>query len=449
MRAHASDAIRRRARHWPRAFLRDTHEIFEVPPWPLGWIAVAAILLLAVNSLVTAELGQLDLVTTTQARVLPSAVTVSALPLEGGVIGDVRVHEGQSVLRGDILLHVASNETARAIARLQVERSDAAMDLRRLDTLLSGDPRELHAPADTEPALVERARFRLAEQILAEQARVRSLRSGVARDIARRVEIESAIASTRGSLAQLNRRMAVEERLVERNLVSEVRLHRVRSEVADALHARAELARRLSEADARIASAGRMLKVAAAEFRARTLAERAKATQRFDAASRALALKRRELQALSAPADGYVQGASALAIGSAVNGAQPVLRILPADASIEIEAQVPGRTLRWMVEGQRVRLRLAPFEGGDVLKVDGEVARIGGEAVHEAPLGSVYSARFRIARQSLADPALVAALAARTETPLTVDIQLDARSLLDWLMQTSPLRLSGALPATE
>lgn len=369
MRARASDAMRRRARHWPRALLRDVPDIFEVPPWPLGWIALAAVLLLAAKSLLTAGLAQLDLRTTTPARVLAPEIAVSAGPIERGVIGDVRVREGQAVRQGDVLLRLAPSTTAQAISRLRRERSEASMDLRRLEALLSGDPRALRAPADADPALVERARFLLARQIQARQAHLRSLRAGLARD--------------------------------------------------------------------------------AAGFRARALAERAEATRRFEAASRSLALKRRELQDLSAPADGFVQGASALAIGSPVAGAQALLRIVPADAEFEIEARVPSRNLRWMVEGQRIRLRLAPFEAGDLSRIDGEVAWIAGEAIHDARLGSVYLVRIRIAKQSLSDPARVSALATRKETHLSADIQLDARSMFDWLTQILLRRIDRAVFAWE
>lgn len=221
MRARASDAMRRRARHWPRSLLRDVPDIFEVPPWPLGWIALAAILLLAAKSLLTAGLARLDLLTTTQARVLLPEIAVSARPIERDLIGDVRVREGQAVRRGDVLLRIAPGATAQAIADLQRERSEASMDVQRRDALLSGDPRALRAPADADPALVERTRFLLAKQIQARQAHLGSLRAGIARD--------------------------------------------------------------------------------AAGFRARALAERAEATRRFEAASRSLALKHRELQELSAP----------------------------------------------------------------------------------------------------------------------------------------------------
>lgn len=130
-------------------------------------------------------------------------------------------------------------------------------------------------------------------------------------------------------------------------------------------------------------------------------------------------------------------------------GAQALLRIVPAVAEFEIEARVPSRTLRWMVEGQRVRLRLAPFEAGDLSSVDGKVAWIAGEAIRDARLGSVHLVRVRIAKQSLSDPARVSALAARTETRLSVEIQLDARSVLDWLTQILLRRIDRAVSVWE
>jgi len=444
-----SDAIRGRARHWPRALLRDVPEIFEVPQWQLGWITVAAVLLLAAKSLVTTGVGELDLVTATRARVLSPAITVRGLPNEPGVIGAVRVREGQAVRSGEVLLRIASTAAAETITRLERERSEALMDMRRMDALLAGDPRLLRAPAETDPALVERARSLLATQMQARQARVGALRASIARDAARRAEIASDIANMQVVLAKWNRRIAVEEALAERKFVSAARLARIRGELDGGYRGHLALERQLAEADTRIASAEAILKRAAPEFRAQAFAQRARAAQRLEAASRSLALRRSELKELSAPADGFVHGVSALAIGRPVTGAEALLQILPADGEFEIEAGMPSRILRWMVEGQRVRLLLAPSESGDASKVDGEITWIAREAVHEARLGLVYPVRVRIASLSLSDPSRVSALAADTGTRLSVEIRLDARSMLDWLMQTWRRRIDHAVSAWE
>ncbi|MCG6874813.1 MAG: HlyD family efflux transporter periplasmic adaptor subunit [Betaproteobacteria bacterium] len=419
----------------PRALLRDVPEIFEIPRWPLGWIALGALLLLALKSLVPAGLAHLDLVIATEGRVLSPAIAVMPQTLEGAVVGAVRVRNGQAVQRNEVLLRVAAPATAAAIDRLRREQGEALLDMLRLEALLAGDPRVLNAPADADPALVERARSLLARQMQTQQAHVKTLRQNIARDRASRAKIAAEIAYLETATAQLHRRMAVEQSLVERQFVSEARLARVRGQLAEKYRNQSAIAQRLAEVDERIAHTSLMLHGAAAAFRARTLAERAAAARRFEATGQALALKDRDLREIRAPDDGFVRGALALVNGDAVREGQPLLRIVPADAEFEFEALLPNGALRWIVEGQRIALRLAPSEPGNLLQFDGEVARISGDALHDAMLGSVYPVRIRIVGQSLSDPELLFALAARADTPLRAHVHLGARSVIDWLLQ--------------
>lgn len=443
MRARSSGDVRQKARYGPRALLRDAPEIFEIPTWPLGWILLGVAVLLAGKSLVTTGLGHLHLVIPVQGRVLASAGAIVILPHENEVIGTVLVRNGQEVRRGDVLLQVASTATAARIDRLQRERRDAWLDRMRLEAQLQGDPRALSPPADADPARVERARWLLASRMHAERAHVKRLAADVARERALRATIAANATLGEATLAQLERRIAVEEDLVRRKFHSEARLNRVRDEHAVEVRKQVNIAQRVAEADARIASATGMLSGAEGGFRTRTLAEHAAAAERFEAVTLALAQIRRGLQDLRAPTDGFVHGVAALADGDRVAAAQPLIRLFPADAEIEIEARLPSRDLPWIVEGQRVALRLAPPKGEGPVRVDGEITWIASDSVEDAQSGAMVPVRIRFARQSITNASLASVLAARAGTPISADIQLGLRSMIDLLAQTGLRQLTG------
>ncbi len=446
MRARPSSAVCRRARYWPRALLREAPEIFEIPPWPLGWILVGALMLLAGKSLVTAGLAHLDPVVAVQGRVLAPASAVVVQPRETGVIKAVHARDGEAVRQNDVLLRIASPATSASIDRLHRERREASLAMLRLAAQLTGDPRALSAPADAEPELVERARWLLATRLQAEQARTVSLRHGIARDRARRAGIAAEFARGEALVSQIGRHIVVEQELVKRGLVSDARLDKVRTGFASAIRRQAELAGRIAELDQRIATWTEKLGGAAFEFDARTRAEHAAAAERFESATRALAQKNRELRDLRAPTDGIVQGVAALGTGNVVAAAQPLLRILPVDADIEVEARVPRRDIRWFVEGQRVTLRLATLETQG--HVAGEVASIARDSVDDSRDGPVYAVRIRLARRSLSNEDFASTLAARGEASVVADIQFGARGIFDLVLHALlRQRFGGEVPA--
>lgn len=382
MRAQASDEMRRTVRHWPRALFRDAPEIFEIPPWPLGWILLGAFVLVAGKSFVVAELGKLDLEIGIHGRILAPPSLAEIRSFESGVIGAVLVREGQAVRRGDALLEVASPATAARIDRLVRDRREASLDLLRLAAQLRDDPRALNAPPDADPELVERARWKLASE-LASEWHARPVRVGAPKGKTVRIHAEGAgIAAPSGTLIG-----------------------------------------------------------AGTKFVSRTRVEHAKAAERIESIDRKLAQAYRTLRVLRAPVDGIVRGVEALADGNAIAAAQTLMTILPADADIEIETRLTTRDMRWIVAGQRIVLQILPANSGYKMQVDGEITWVARDPVADARLGWVHPVRIRIARQSLSDPNI----APRMETPINGDIRLGPLSMIDWLMRSlSRERLVGA-----
>jgi len=169
----------------------------------------------------------------------------------------------------------------------------------------------------------------------------------------------------------------------------------------------------------------------AAEIRAGANAERDAVARRLESAGQALALKNRERRDVRAPMDGMIQRVAALAVGVPIAARQPLMRILPADTEVEFEARLSSRDLRWIVEGQRIALRITPSRRDSPVDVEGEVTWVGREAVNHAQPEPIFPVRIRIARRSLADRDLAFALAVRAEKRITADIQLGAQSMID------------------
>jgi multidrug efflux pump subunit AcrA (membrane-fusion protein) len=175
----------------------------------------------------------------------------------------------------------------------------------------------------------------------------------------------------------------------------------------------------------------RGLRQPAAEIRAGAYADRAAVARRLESADQALVLKNRERRDVRAPMDGMVQGVAALAAGVPIAARQPLMRILPADIEVEFEARMSSRGVRWIVEGQRIALRITPSTRESPVDVEGEVTWVGREALNDTQLEPNFPVRIRIARRSLADRDLAFALAARAEKRITADIQLGAQSMID------------------
>src|SRR6478752_534526 len=86
------------------AFLPAALEIAETPPSPIGRAIGATLILLFCAALVWAWLGAIDIVASATGKIVPSGSTKVIQPFETGVVRSIRVHDGQAVKMGDVLM---------------------------------------------------------------------------------------------------------------------------------------------------------------------------------------------------------------------------------------------------------------------------------------------------------------------------------------------------------
>ena len=97
-----------------------------------------------------------------------------------------------------------------------------------------------------------------------------------------------------------------------------------------------------------------------ADFRAARLAERGAAGREAERAALELA-KARERQSrrtLLAPAAGTVQELTVHTVGAVVREGDPLLKIVPADAELMVEARVANKDVGYVRPGQPVQVKI-------------------------------------------------------------------------------------------
>jgi hemolysin D len=126
------------------AFLPAALEIVESPPSPAGRAIGATIILISCAALAWAGLGQIDIVSSAQGRIVPSDRVKVIQPLEIGVVRSVLVEDGQKVKAGDVLVEIdpTINEAEARQARRDLKITQ--LDIARLRAALTekDDPLE-------------------------------------------------------------------------------------------------------------------------------------------------------------------------------------------------------------------------------------------------------------------------------------------------------------------
>ncbi|MBE0549992.1 MAG: HlyD family type I secretion periplasmic adaptor subunit [Rubrivivax sp.] len=374
--------------------------------------------------------------------------------LQGGVIKDVPVGEGQHVKRGDTLV-VLDDATVRATfeAIRQNYLSQRAMEGRLLAEATGKSGIGFH------PDLL-RTDDPVAQQLMAVQRQVLA-----SRQAALRAEMDAGQQSISG---YENQSAGLQRMLTSRRQQAEIQSRQLgnvqalsaegyapRNQALQLEQQQAELMAALTDLEKNIQGA----KSAALEVRLRMTQRQQEYLREV---SSQLAEVRREVQAnqerlaaitaelgrmvITSPVDGQVVGlALAQAGGGVVTPGQKLMDIVPEGESLLLDAKVPPHVIDRIRVGENAEVRFSSFADSPTLVVHGRLVSLAGDALTEQMGAAVMT--YYLARVELT-PEGVKALGGRNlqpGMPAEVLIKTGERSLLTYMLHPLLKRVAAAM----
>lgn len=257
-------------------------------------------------------------------QIVPSSRPQIIQNLEGGILAELAVTEGQTVEAGQILARLHATQYQAAVDDLTDQI--AALDTRRLrlEAELAGQD-SFAAPDDLAA--------RVPDLVASEQALL----------TARRTDLSSRIAGAQAVLDQAAQEEDMVRRMADRGLAPEIELTRAQKALADA-RARMDEITTQAELDR-------------ADEYARTQGELASLRQRLKLSQDQLART-----TLTAPLRGIVNRIAVTTIGGVVRPGEEILQIIPLDTGLFVEARVKPADIAALREGQTATIKLSAYD---------------------------------------------------------------------------------------
>jgi len=348
------------------AFLPAALEIVETPPSPLGRSIAFSIIAVFGLALIWACIGTVDIVALAPGRIIPSGRTKTVQPFETGVVHAIKVHDGQSVKAGDVLIELDTTAINAEIGHLQGDLMADELDIARLQAEIANKDNPLLAfnPPATAPAdLVSMQRGYLVSQSSEQKAKLATIDGQLAQKAAERSTIQASVDKLKATIAPLQQRVEIREQLFQKELGSKITYL---TDLQDLVSQRQDVLVRQSqntETDAAITALTETRSKTIAEYERGLFEELGKAQQKASGLRQDIikAEQRRSLQSLSAPVDGMVQQLAIHTIGGIVTPAQALMVVVPAESRLEIEAMVSNRDIGFVSAGQEAAIKIDTF----------------------------------------------------------------------------------------
>lgn len=419
-------------------FLPAALEIVERPVSPTARLTARVMLVGVAATVLWLTFGKVDVVAPAEGRIAPVGETKVVQAAETGVIRRILVTEGQRVRQGQVLIMldptVSSAEAAQVRAALLTSEFDVART-RAVLGALDGKGFVFVAPESAPPTEVEIQRS-LARSRLGEiQAMAATGRSDSGAAASASVEAQAQVRKLQQSLPLLEQQVRANEALAAKGYVSKLRVVDMRrqliAETQDLVAARASVGRLAQQSQSTSSSSAKSREGA----RGQILQDLVKAeddarTRREELAKVTLRSSFRELRA---PVSGTVSQLSVHTEGGVVEGAKPLLTIVPENARLEVEVAIQNSDVGFARTGMPVNVKLQAFPYTRYGTIPGKVIAISPEAVMvKEGQPPVFKARIMLSRSYIAVDG--ARVPLRPGMSASADLVTGKRSLLSYLI---------------
>ncbi|WP_240116266.1 HlyD family type I secretion periplasmic adaptor subunit [Erwinia endophytica] len=286
---------------------------------------------------------ELDEVTVGVGKVVPSSHEQIIQSLEGGILKELKVHEGDVVEAGQVLALLDPTQIDSGVQESRSRLLAALASSARLQAEMEG--RELTFPEEVleDPKLVA-----------AETALYKS----------RRENLKKSLAGLNEALDLINRELKLTSSLVAKGAASNVEVLRLKRQAND-------LQSKLNDTQNQYTvKVGEELAKANAEV----------ASQRSIIIGRADSLKR---TVVKAPVRGIVKDIEVNTVGGVVPQRGNLMEIVPLDEQLMIEAQIAPRDVAFITPGQRAMVKLTAYDFNIYGGLEGKVAFISPDTIQD------------------------------------------------------------------
>lgn len=379
-----------RGRLSDREFLAPALEILETPASPVHLAFLWIICALVAVGLAWAWFGRIDIIASAQGKFQPTGRVKVIEPLDTGRVAAIRATNGSSVAEGDVLIELdRSAAEADLTAAKEALASVRAEMLRRQAALAAAKARAFAPPAsidwpdDIAPALRERENRVLAADLGQLAATLASFDAQRAQKTAERDMLIKTIATQKNLVATLQQRVDMRTRLVESQSGA-------RAAVIDATETLQYQQTQLATQEQQLASLSAGLDVIDRDSEKAVETFLSDDAQKLDDAERRGEDARQKLAkaealvdhlTLRAPIAGRVQASVIANVGQVVASGQEVMRVVPRDSTLEIEAYVLNRDIGFVSVGQEAVVKVESFPFTRYGSIKAHVARIARDAI--------------------------------------------------------------------
>ena len=363
----------------------------------------------------------------------------------GGIVEKIYVKEGEEVKANQLLIRLDETVTRANMQVISKQLDELAMRAARL-AAERDDATALHVPDDLEQRIDEPnvARIVIGERSLFESRRqtklkqVQQLRERIAQIEKEAGGIKAQIGAKTEEIELIAKELEGLKHLEKKRLVTTNRMTALRREAARLQGERGQLIAAAAKTKGKISEVELNILAIEQQYKTDVVNElrQVESTQASLEERRVAAQDQLRRVEIRAPRDGKVLQLAAHTVGGVLDAGELIMRIVPNDDRLVVEARVSPRDINQLHMGQPAVVRFASFNQRTTPELKGSVSGISADLSEDPVTGDNYF----LVRIALSDEELARLGAKRIVPGMPTDVQIRTsdRTALSFLVK--PLR---------
>jgi len=366
---------------------------------PLTQILFVLCIALSLSFVAWATVAKLDIVSVAPGRIVPAGRIKEVQHLEGGIIEEIVVQEGDEVKEGDTLLVLQAVSSDATVGEMEVRMAALRIDLIRFEAMaeFAGEYEIPDDLATNFPDLVEQNRQLFSAKIKEYEAGLAVRHEMISQRQKDIEQIKQRIAGNRENLLLLGKQIAISNNLMKDNLTTEYEHLKFLREEAALKSALLEDKTNLEKASSALREAEDKELHYNNSFMAEARDKRRKTQQELNELSHRLTKfsDNQNRTTIKAPVDGIIKTLYVDTKGGVVPPGRTILDIVPTGDTLIVEAQLSIEDITSIKPGQSAIVKLASRNARRVGKIAGEVVQISPDALTTEQGLTYYSTRIK------------------------------------------------------
>ena len=397
--------------------------------------AVYVIMGMMVAVIIWMSVTRVSEVTVTSGEVVPVGYIHNIQHLEGGIIGNILVRDGDRVAAGDLLVQFSPPATQSELNQLEIRRITLELDLARLDALsnegvpvFEGDFKGFPELVGEEREALRIQRERNASELRVVEARIKQRRSELQRQRNQVVELEK-------ETALLQQQVDIRSKLAEKNAISQTDLLRMKSEHASLQSELKSAKDGVSVAWLALEEERKRRDETLARQRKEIEDESAQAHVALAEVESALVNARDKVDRLQvyAPVNGIVQGLAVNTINAVVRPGEVIMQIVPVEDEMIVESRLMPNEVGYVHSGQVADVKVHSYDSTRYGTLKGTVRQISPSTYLDEQANPYYKVKVGLDKSWLGPHE--GEMAVIPGMTVQVDIITGSKTIMEYLMK--------------